>query len=193
MTEIVAIVTHVCVDYDSYLKNWSKSEEKRLKLSGSTNSIRPHNDNNFVDFSFYSESAWLVSAHGHNHEGYLRPGGGGLFFEKKFRMDSWLVIAVDFCFMQPNRALDIGISTSCVTSSSASLLARWSKSSGPNPTRCHCHQRTWPGSWIVRNITGPNREIFLWKWLHLLATDIRGNTNADRGVSHRQPRHHRTL
>ena len=57
MTEIVAIVTHVCVDYDSYLKNWSKSEEKRLKLSGSTNSIRPHNDNKFVDFSFYSESA----------------------------------------------------------------------------------------------------------------------------------------
>ena len=122
MTEIVAIVTHVCVDYDSYLKNWSKSEEKWLKLSGSTNSIRPHNDNNFVDFSFYSESAWLVSAHGHNHEGYLRPGDGGLFFEKKFRMDGWLVIAVDFCFMQPNRALDIGISTSCVTSSSASLF-----------------------------------------------------------------------
>jgi hypothetical protein len=46
-------ISRVCMDCDGYLKigpNHKKTEE--FKLSGSSSSIRPQNDNNFLDIAF---------------------------------------------------------------------------------------------------------------------------------------------
>ena len=45
-------VPQVCVDYDSYVKIGPNQKKKGLRLSGSSSTIRPHNNNNFQDFSF---------------------------------------------------------------------------------------------------------------------------------------------
>ena len=49
-------VPQVCVDYDSYVKIGPNQKKKGLRLSGSSSTIRPHNNNNFQDFSFWDST-----------------------------------------------------------------------------------------------------------------------------------------
>ena len=73
----VTIVTRVCADYDSYLKIGPNQKERGSELSSSSSFICVQNDNSFWGFDFYSESAQMASAPG--HEECLRPNDGGLF------------------------------------------------------------------------------------------------------------------
>ena len=45
-------VTRACVDYDSYLQIGPNHKLKGLRMSGTSSSIRPQNNNNFQDFNF---------------------------------------------------------------------------------------------------------------------------------------------